>query len=100
MAIALAVALFMPGGSGRQRLAWIAFAIMGLAVFRSLSLGAWLGIAASSLVLSGLRGRRALIVTAASLALLTIVALALLPGARPPSAVCTSGYTHGSRGGR
>lgn len=53
-AVAAAIALFGPG----RRWAMGALAIIGLALGRSLSLGAWVGVGSAALALAALRGRR------------------------------------------
>jgi O-antigen ligase len=85
MPVALAFALFATCGRIARRsplLAGICFAIMGLALLRTLSIGAWIGVGAATIALTALRGRRWLAVSIVSLATLAVVALVLLPPER------------------
>jgi O-antigen ligase len=73
-AVALALVVFGPGA----RWSGAALLPIALAVLRSVSLGAWLGIASAALTLAGFRGRRQLLATAAAiLVAVTVLAVAL-----------------------
>jgi O-antigen ligase len=86
-AVALALALFAPGAlSNRPRIgrafSWFGLAAIGAGMIHTLSLGAWGGVGASALVVSALKGRRWLALTAAGLALLLLAGVATLPAGR------------------
>ena len=77
-AVGLALALF----TRESRWAGGATSFVSLIVLRTLSLGAWLGLGASSLVLFALRGRRWAIGAAGGLVIATALALMVLPPER------------------
>lgn len=85
-AVALAIALFAryPAAIGRylQPAAWLALAAIVLGLLKTLSLGAWIGFMAAALTLAALRGRRSLVVTAATCAILALAAVVFLPADR------------------
>ena len=85
-AVALALALFAPGfdqsrAKGRT-VAWFMLAVIACGLLRTISLGAWAGLAAAGLALTAMLGRRWLAATVLSLALVLFAALAVLPPGR------------------
>jgi O-antigen ligase len=70
-AVALALTMFGPD----HKWAGAALIPIGLALVRSISLGAWLGVASTAITLAALRGRRLLLATVVVL-VVTVVALA------------------------
>lgn len=76
--VALALALFGP----RPALGWASASIIGVALARSLSLGAWLGFGCAAVALAALRGRRWLLTSAAVVLFGLVAALAVLPHER------------------
>jgi O-antigen ligase len=82
-AVALAIALFAPAHARlEKRAAWLAAGALAAGLLRTMSLGAWAGLAAAALAMSALRGRRWLLGTAAVLGVGLLVAVAVLPAGR------------------
>jgi O-antigen ligase len=77
-AVAAAIAFFGMGRNTSQAWAGVALVPIGLALLRSLSLGAWIGVSGAVLALAALKGRRWLVGTALGLIVaLTVIAVAL-----------------------
>ncbi len=86
-AIALALAVLGGPAVGRKLgiervLGWTGLAAIGAGVFRTLSLGAWAGIAAAVLAVTALNGRRWVASTVVCLLLLLVAAWVVLPSGR------------------
>ncbi|MPZ14449.1 MAG: hypothetical protein GEU73_08500 [Chloroflexi bacterium] len=62
--------------------AWGILALVGTALLRSLSLGAWLGVGAAALALAALRGRRWLVAVSVGLTVIAVAAALTLPPER------------------
>ena len=70
----------MRGGS--RRLAWASFAAITLGIIRTLSVGAWLGLASAALVLLALKSRRLVAGAMIAMALIAVSAFIVLPAER------------------
>ena len=84
-AVALAMALFAQRTNRPSRLgssAWVALGVSAAGLTRTLSLGAWAGLAASALALAALRGRGWLSAAALALVLAFLVGVVVLPAGR------------------